>query len=312
VTANPTAPIRVARHHERMLPLPARLAATAATDSERRDWLAGLPETVRDLAARWSLTLGPPFQPGGEVSWVAPARDARGRDLVLKIGWRHLDAAQEAAGLRAWSGRGAVRVFAAHDEEASSAMLLERCRPGTSLATVRSEPEQDEVVAALLRRLWHEPAAGHPFRSLELMCDEWAAGFEIDHARQPDALDPGIARAGMALFRGLAREYGTDVGRPQLLLATDLHAGNVLAAHREPWLAIDPKPHVGDPAYDVLQHLLNCPARLTTDPGGLADRLSGLLDLDAHRVRLWLFARCVQECVQQPWLRPVASILAPS
>ena len=27
----------------------------------------------------------PPFQPGGEVSWVAPARDPAGRDLVLKV-----------------------------------------------------------------------------------------------------------------------------------------------------------------------------------------------------------------------------------
>ena len=42
-----------------------------------------------------------------------------------------------------------------------------------------------------------------------------------------------------------------------MLLHTDLHAGNVLAAEREPWLAIDPKPYVGDPAYDVTQHIFN-------------------------------------------------------
>jgi streptomycin 6-kinase len=115
----------------------------------------------------------------------------------------------------------------------------------------------------------------------------------------------------MELFGSLAGDYRSDPHRPDVLLATDMHAGNVLAAHREPWLLIDPKPHVGDPAYDVLQHLLNCRQRLTADPGGLADRLSALLDLDAHRVRLWLFARCVQECVHQTWLRPVANALAP-
>jgi streptomycin 6-kinase len=34
-----------------------------------------------------------------------------------------------------------------------------------------------------------------------------------------------------------------------VVISTDLHAGNVLGAEREPWLAIDPKPFVGDPAY---------------------------------------------------------------
>ena len=110
----------------------------------------------------------------------------------------------------------------------------------------------------------------------------------------------------MELFRGLARD-----DQPQLLLATDLHAGNVLSGRRRAWLLIDPKPHVGDPAYDVLQHLLNCRDRLTAAPGGLADRMAALLDLDRKRLRRWLFARCVQECVQQPWLRPVAWSLRP-
>jgi streptomycin 6-kinase len=94
-------------------------------------------------------------------------------------------------------------------------------------------------------------------------------------------------------------------------LLTDLHHFNVLAARREPWLVIDPKPYVGDPAYDALQHMLNFPDRLAADPGGLADRMARLLDLDPRRVRLWLFARCVQESVDEPALREVAARLAP-
>jgi hypothetical protein len=76
----------------------------------RRAWLEALPRTVADLADRWSLEVGRPFQPGGNASWVAPARDAAGRRLVLKAGWRHEEAEHE-AGLRAWNGQGAVRVF---------------------------------------------------------------------------------------------------------------------------------------------------------------------------------------------------------
>ena len=51
-----------------------------------------------------------------------------------------------------------------------------------------------------------------------------------------------------------------------MLLCTDLHAENILSAEREPWLVIDPKSHVGDPTYDVLQHILNCDGRLLTEP----------------------------------------------
>lgn len=94
-----------------------------------------------------------------------------------------------------------------------------------------------------------------------------------------------------------------------MLLATDLHAGNVVASQRAPWLLIDPKPYLGDPAYDVVQHLLNCD-RLAADPGGLADRMAGLLGLGSERVTQWLSARCVQESLDQPALGRVAQALA--
>ena len=142
------------------------------------------------------------------------------------------------------------------------------------------------------------------------MCDQWATRFELDNAeaiaRGEDQIDPGMGRAGIELFRELPVTSDRSV-----LLLTDLHHDNVLAARREPWLVIDPKPYVGDPAYDTLQHMLNFPGRLATDPGGLADRMAGLLDLDPRRVRLWLFARCVQESVEDPDLREVAAKLAP-
>ena len=60
-------------------------------------------------------------------------------------------------------------------------------------------------------------------------------------------------------------------------------------------MLIDPKPYVGDPHYDVLQHMLNDPRRLVSDPSGFAGRMAELTGLDARRVRQWLLARCVQE-----------------
>ena len=96
-----------------------------------------------------------------------------------------------------------------------------------------------------------------------------------------------------------------------MLLYTDLHPENVLAAQREPWLAIDPKPYVGDPTYDALQHMLNHPDRLATDPAGFVRRMAELLDLDRSRLRDWLFARSVQESIDAPNLREVAIALRP-
>src|SRR5436305_8458846 len=141
------------------LPLPRDLVAAAEQDG-RTGWLATLPTTVARLARAWSLTVEAPFQPGGQTAWVAPVCTRAGSPLVLKLGWRHPEALHEADGLRAWAGRGSVRLQTAEESADTLALPLDRCRPGTPLAT-RPEPEQDHVVAGLLRRLWQAPTAGH-------------------------------------------------------------------------------------------------------------------------------------------------------
>jgi streptomycin 6-kinase len=291
--------------------VPRYLAETAGRDEGVRDWVAGLPEIVVGLAGRWSLRVGEPFQPGGQCSWTAPATDPAGAGLVLKVGFRFPggDERDEAAGLRCWGGNGAVRLYAAHESESAYALLLERCLPGTPLGQVLPEPEQDLVVAGLLRRLWAQPHAAYPFRPLSQMCAAWAEEFEQEYAAADAAsrIDPGLARDGIALFRALP---GT--AEDEVLLCTDLHGDNILAARRAPWLVIDPKPYVGDPAYDVLQHMLNCEDRLAADPAALADRMARLVGADAGRVQLWLFARSVQESIGSPLMRQVAWRLAPA
>lgn len=281
------------------LAMPHNLAQAAALEG-RQAWLAALPNAVRDLTRRWSVTVGSPFQPGGQTAWVAPAVDAQGRDSVIKIGWRHPESADEADVLRVWAGQGAVQIYAALQLGDSQAMLLERCAPGTQLSE-RPEDEQDLVVARLLPRLWREAPAGHAFRPLQEMCDQWADEFETKAASGAGQLDPGLAREGISLFRSLPASASRNV-----LLCTDLHAGNILAAEREPWLVIDPKPYVGDPPYDALQHMLNCAERLHADPRALIERLADLLELDAGRLSLWTFARSVQESLDRPELAEVA------
>lgn len=255
---------------------------------DSRSWPAVIPQLVRALERRWSVTAAAPFSFGDRTSWVAPASRADGTGSVLKIARRHAESMHEADGLRVWGGEGTVRIYASAELPEATALLLERCVPGTALST-RPEPEQDAVIARLLPRLWRARPTGHRFRPLHEMCDAWAEEFEQNAAGAGTVIDGGLAREASALLRELPR-----TAKRSALLCTDLHAGNVLAAEREPWLVIDPKPYVGDPAYDVVQHLLNC-ARLWTDPLGLATRIADMVELDRERVRLWLFARCVQE-----------------
>jgi streptomycin 6-kinase len=162
-------------------------------------------------------------------------------------------------------------------------MLLERCDPGTYLRALYPEEEQDAVIASLLVRVWRQPQTPHPFRPLSLMIERWT---EETMAQSVHWRDAGLVGHGLELLRELSRPGSDDV-----LLATDLHAGNVLRARREEWLAIDPKPFVGDRTYDATQHLLNCTERVASKPIETVKRFAHLLDVDDGRVRFWLFAR---------------------
>ena len=261
--------------------IPARLADLCRGHPNGEDWLARLPIVVREAADRWSLTLGAPFD-SDEVSWawVAIATRRDGTSAVLKIGMPHLEGEHEIEGLRFWDGDPTVRLV--ESDDASNAMLLERCEPGTHLRDL-PEPEQDVVIARLLRRLWRGPPSSTPIRPLSALTAVWSDEMLSDEARWSDR---GLVRAGLELLREL-----TETETRRVVLATDLHAGNVLRAQREPWLVIDPKPFIGDPAYDATQHLLNCRARVLARPRETIDRFAGLLEVDARRVRQWLFAR---------------------
>ena len=84
-----------------------------------------------------------------------------------------------------------------------------------------------------------------------------------------------------------------------MLANRDFHLGNVLAARREPWLLIDPKPLVGEAAFDTGHFLrsllpphLNHPSMART-----VDRLATGLKLEPKRIRAWAFVRSVEDAL---------------
>ncbi|AXK31388.1 hydroxyurea phosphotransferase [Streptomyces armeniacus] len=278
-----------------------------------RAWLAELPGLIEEFRERWGLRLGEPFH-GGSCSWVAPAwrpedldaaggTDATGdtyadaaAPAVLKITWPHPEAVGEAAALRLWAGRGAVHVYEADAER--FALLLERCDPGTELARAHGIPADERLTSAadLLRELWSAPVPADAGPApLANVTNEWADLAEERASRPwPEGIDTGLFKLGARLLRELPGSADREV-----VLHGDFNPGNVLAARRRPWLAIDAKPMTGDPAFDPwpLIEQVDDPFAHPDPRAVLEHRTALVAELvgeDPWRVRAWAVARHVE------------------
>jgi streptomycin 6-kinase len=272
------------------LVIPRRLAETSvAWEGERaRAWLAELPRLVSELAEAWDLEVGAPYEPGGAVSWVAPCRRrSEPAPLALKLQLPHPESAPEAAALAAWGGRGAVRLEA-HDAE-RSALLLERCDPGTPMSV---EDDVHAAVAAgaeLAARLHEAPVAEGVPELAEVMA-RWAEDVE---ARRPSTA--GLDPAAVAIALETLRSAGETDQR--VLLHGDLNPTNVLRSARG-WLAIDPKPMAGDPAFDGARVVLQLDPTEGPDPvttfGARIRTMAATLGVEPERLGRWCVADVVE------------------
>jgi streptomycin 6-kinase len=274
------------------LPIPERLARTSVAwegDAARR-WLAALPATVAGVAEAWDLEVGAPFEPGGNISWVAPVRQrGGGPPAVLKVQLPHPESAAEALALRAWDGRAAVRLLD-HDP-ARWALLLERCEPGRDLLAeggTRSAAEAGAALGASLHAV--APPPGLP--PLADVLDAWADELAARLVGHP-CPDRALGDLAVEVMRTAPRAGGRSV-----LLHGDLNPTNVLSARRAPWLAIDPKPMVGDPAYDGPRLVLQPDPGATARPAAtLADRLAVVADglgVAREAVARWCLVHAVE------------------
>lgn len=247
-----------------------------------RTWLASVPELVRDMCARWGLEVTGESPSSGAWAVVTPVR--RDEDAgVLKL-TMDLDAAgAEIAALRAWDGRGAVRLLDA--DAAAGALLLERAGP----QTLRDVELFDaaEVAGAIIRRLAIAAAEGFPQQR------DRAHEIASSLPERQRALGDPITRRWLDAAAALARDLAAgDQGR---LVHSDLHYVNVLRSEREPWLVIDPRPVCGDPELSVPELLwtrhdeLDRPSELEQ----LLDIIVRSGDLDAGRARAWVIVRSV-------------------
>lgn len=285
------------------------------------DWLAALPTLVTDLCRRWRLRItGPPYS-GGSHSYVVPVR-CDDMHAVLKVPVRDNENYAEAAALRCYAGDGAVRLYDVDPD--TGALLLEPAANDSLLAGYeRGEldlGETADTAAGLLHRLQRVPSgdltgptpgppadpdaiyapAEGPFPLVTDLARRWAVELP---ARYEAIGRPCDAR----LFdeaAQLAVQFATPDG-PELLVNRDGHTGNMLRGNRSgrPWLLIDPKPMVGEAAFDA-GHLFWDLIRQDPTAGRarfLVDRLAASLAVDPERVRGWALIRCVDDIT---WAAP--------
>ncbi|MFI6091728.1 aminoglycoside phosphotransferase family protein [Streptomyces sp. NPDC051218] len=281
--------------------------STVQREGERgRAWLATLPELTGDLLRRWKCE---PTQAvtHGQVGIIVPVRRTHdGTPAILKISFPHPGNVHEPDAFAAWSGRGAVRLY--ERDDARFAMLLERAGAaagagGGSLADVEDTDEAVAVAGRLARRL-AVPAPPELPRMSSLVA-EWECELRDEDRELGSPLPARVVAAAI----GTVRELGQD--QPDTLIHGDLHFTNVLRSQRpegcqrpegperDPWLAIDPKGYVGDPAYDSITLLRTRFEPLLTAPDPRAAALRRLAvfadaaEVDRERARRWAQARAV-------------------
>lgn len=275
--------------------IPASLASTnlELNGAEGVEWLARLPTILASCERRWSLTIGPPF-PQLSYNYAALARRRDGTTLVVKICFPDKELRlekTEAEALRLYAGRGAVQLLDADLDQ--GVLLLEHVSPGTMLSEVKDDTEATSIAASVMKQLWRPVPEEHSFPSVA----DWAQGMVRLRACFSGGTGPFPARLVEEAERLFADLLGS-MSAP-VVLHGDLHHFNILAAERQPWLAIDPQGIVGEPCYETGALLRNPMPAIYAMPHLdrlLARRIAQLaeeLAFDRERIRGWAVAQAV-------------------
>lgn len=258
-----------------------------------RRWLDEVPGTAERLLDQWGLRpTGEPFE-GGSHSYVLPV-DRDGEAAVLKVIYRDDENAAEPTALRDFDGDGAIRLYE-YDAE-TGGMLLERAMPGTQMvrwdfdagAAPDTWRRRIGIACGLYRRLWRAPGPPEGFPEYPSATDllkGWAGGF--------DGLEPQWRAHADDLCRALADPSEVGVAN------RDSHLGNIIAASREPWLLIDPKPYVAERAFSasylVFQQL---EFAITLGASELVTIVAEGMEADRERVKAWATLRALVEAAE--------------
>ncbi len=284
--------------------VPASLQRRVLGQPGGRAWLGQLPQQYERCMQRWQLTLdlplgGSPWS--GYTAVVIPVRRRDGTAAALKLTLPHEEARTEADALQLWNGHGAVALLAADKPEL--ALLLQRLDGDSSLMDVPMM-QAVRVWGGLVRRLGVDVPAGNPaqFPLLAMQAEQWTDEFPQRWEQLGRPFERWLLEAALQVCQvhgAVGRRRNEDV-----LVHSDLHYLNILASATNPdeYVAIDPKPVIGDAEFAVAPMLWN---RLDELPHrnpeiALLDRLAQLCaaaGLDHELARQWSLVREVDNAL---------------
>jgi streptomycin 6-kinase len=266
--------------------------------------LRRLPAQLDTAAKRWGLVVGEPY----DSPWTYDARATTesGEAVVVRVG-RGADVCSTS--LRIYQGDGAVRlldyVLSEYGTEIEPMLLFEQAIPGQPLSGL--VPTDDEratdIFANVLEVLWrpvpprppgNDPAPNWGWFSragVTNVFEGYAEAYSFKNSLPAD-LVVDAARVMDELVASATQE---------VLLHANLVHDRILSSDRSSvgWLAVNPWPVRGEPAYDLGELFFNpVPwVREVVDLDTLvrrrASQVSARLGLDQERVKAWAFVRAV-------------------
>jgi streptomycin 6-kinase len=248
------------------------------------EWLNNFDKMIAIYEQKWGLSIHDPFDLS--FNFVAPAARNNGEEAVLKVVLSDKEFRAELEVLKLMKGKGMVELLEYDLEQ--GVMILERLRPGYTLAEIKDDEEAAHIATQIMKKLW---VAAPKNSKIETVVDRENSLKRI--ARQhPNGCGP-ISKEKLEDALKFFEQLNSEINHPYLLHG-DLHHYNILK-NGDSWTAIDPKGLIGDREYDVIQYLLNkLPETNIKDT--IEKRINIFvkeLDLDKERVLLRGFSHAV-------------------
>ncbi|MDT2021784.1 aminoglycoside phosphotransferase family protein [Methylocella sp. CPCC 101449] len=217
-------------------------------------------------------------------SHLMSVRDSNGEPAMLKLPFEKYEKAGSVL-MQFWAGEGAARVLGEHE----GALLLER-------------PE------GVLRPLSQLVREGRDDEATRIGCDAIAALHQPRSAARLEAVRPQLVELEpwFADLFPAPQKYGEPFGQSlvvakELLAAQieivplhgDVHHDNIIDFGERGWLVIDPKPLIGDRAFDYANLFCNPDLATATDPHLFKARLARICaqaNIERQRMLRWLVA----------------------
>jgi streptomycin 6-kinase len=257
-----------------------------------------LLDRMLDHAGKWGVVVDNTFETESSVmAFGHRGPGAHGsQPVVLKVIKRQGDEWRSGEILHAFDGNGVARVY----EHAPGAVLLERLRPGNSLAEIAlrgSDEEATDILADVIHKMSAQMSISDRERSTAdgkvVTVWDWAKAFDRYIATGDDQVPQQLVESAHRIYSSLCASQ-----REPRLLHGDLHHYNVLFDSERSWLAIDPKGVVGEVEYEIgaiLRNPIEQPelfsSRATIERR--TKRFTEKLGLNHERVLDWAFAQAV-------------------